>query len=210
MEILKFGDNPTPNRSNNNQRKPAAMIVAGVLVAMMGMSTTLAGTISIGTNSRVEFGQGVVATAACDSDVTITPVSSFDATGAGNSGNGTFTIETVTVSRLAGGSETGTANCLGKVLKLTAYDENDSVVTFNGQSTATLMIPCTGSDANTNTNYTKNNSSFTIQSASGMDGSSGIISLGFGTYLSNSVTRFTLESSDYTSGIVTAQATGCS
>ena len=64
MEILKFGDNPSPNRSNNNQRKPAAMIVAGVLVAMMGMSTTLAGTISIGTNSRVEFGQGVVATAA--------------------------------------------------------------------------------------------------------------------------------------------------
>ena len=81
MEILKFGDNPSPNRSNNNQRKPAAMIVAGVLVAMMGMSTTLAGTMTIGTNSRVEFGQGLVNTAACDDAITVTPSSNFNTTG---------------------------------------------------------------------------------------------------------------------------------
>ena len=111
MEILKFGDNPSPNRSNNNQRKPAAMIVAGVLVAMMGMSTTLAGTITIGTNNRVEFGQGLVATAACDSAITLTPTSSF--TNTGNSLD-TFTVNTLTLSGIS-------QDCLGKVFVIKAF-----------------------------------------------------------------------------------------
>lgn len=206
MEILKFGDNPSPNRSNNNQRKPAAMIVAGVLVAMMGMSTTLAGTITIGTNNRVEFGQGLVSTAACDSAITVTPATSFTNTG---SDADTFTVTSITLSGVSGGATAASTNCMGKYLTIKAYaGTSGTALTFTadtGTSAALLkfQIPSTaGSGPNSGANLTGSwsvagsatNNTFTT--TSGWDGSDqGLITLA-GFQLSNSVTRFTIESSD--------------
>ena len=203
MEILKFGDAPSPKRSNNNGRKSGPMIVAGLMVAMMGMSTTLAGTISIGTNSRVEFGQGLVATAACDDSITLNPVSSF--TNSGVSGD-TFTVSSIVLSDIA-------ADCAGKVFLLKA---------FAGSSATSLAVKASGNgnsggavikfkfpDSNTETDTAKYTSltkiggstdssigSVGFSSATALSGGSGSITL-TGLSIANSVTRFTIESSDH-------------
>ena len=198
MEILKFGDNPSPNRSNNNQRKPAAMIVAGVLVAMMGMSTTLAGTITIGTNSRVEFGQGLVNTAACDDAITVTPSTTFNVSG--GIYNDTFTVTSLVIGGVAGGASAAAENCIGKYFTVKAY-AGSSLLTFDGSSAdgtfIKFRVPL--SDADTSTNWSaitdNSGSSAGFASTSGWTGAAGTVTLqSFN--LSNTVTRFTIESSD--------------
>ena len=199
MEILKFGDNPSPNRSNNNQRKPAAMIVAGVLVAMMGMSTTLAGTISIGTNSRVEFGQGIVSTAACDSAITVSPSTTFNTSGAGLYAD-TFTVTALTFGGVAGGASAAADNCIGKYFTVKAY-AGDSLLTFDGASAdgTFLKFRIPESSADTSSSWSAitagSGSSGSFQNTSGWTGASGTVQV-YNFNLSNTVTRFTVESSD--------------
>ena len=204
MEILKFGDNQSPNRSNNNQRKPAAMIVAGVLVAMMGMSTTLAGTITIGTNNRVEFGQGLVSTAACDDAITVTPASSFTNSGGAND---TFTVSSLTLSGIH-------SDCLGKVFVIKAYAGSSNTtlaITSSGNGNAGgafIKIKIPTSDTSTAGAYTSltsvggttnnNIAGVGFSSGSAYSGNAGAITL-TGLAISNSVTRFTIESADYNS-----------
>ena len=206
MEILKFGDNPSPNRSNNNQRKPAAMIVAGVLVAMMGMSTTLAGTITIGTNNRIEFGQGLVTTAACDSSITITPSSSFNAT------TDTFTVTSLKISDVNGYNVDSNQMCLGKWFIIKAYSGSTQLNFRNSVDTATatsiqFKIPGTGlSDSSTaNSSWSMSSDStvkpvfsghlLTFADQSGWTDSVGQITIG-NFILAPSVTKITVESAD--------------
>ena len=203
MEILKFGDNPSPNRSNNNNsRKPAAMIVAGVLVAMMGMSTTLAGTITIGTNNRVEFGQGLVNTAACDDAITVSPASSFTNTGVEGD---TFTVNSIALSGIANA-------CLGKVFVIKAYaGSSNTTLGISASDTGSaggafikVKIPASGGGTNGEyTSLTKLNG--TVSSSIAPVGFSGATAYsgGNGAFtitnlkISNTVTRFTIESSDW-------------
>ena len=56
---------------------PLLAVVVGIAV-IGGMSSTLAGTITLNSGSTVEFGQGIVTAAACDSSVTITPSASYE------------------------------------------------------------------------------------------------------------------------------------
>lgn len=206
MEILKFGDAPSPKRSNNNGRKSGPMIVAGLMVAMMGMSTTLAGTISIGTNSRVEFGQGLVATAACDDAITLNPVSSFTNNG---SSNDTFTVSSLVISDLA-------ADCAGKVFTIKAFAGTNGTSLAvadtgnNGDQGGAIIkfkFPTSSTDTSTSSykSLTKIGGSTSTSigtvgftSATALSGGSGAITL-TGLKISNSVTRFTIESSDYNS-----------
>ena len=206
MEILKFGDNPSPNRSNNNQRKPAAMIVAGVLVAMMGMSTTLAGTITIGTNNRIEFGQGLVTTAACDGSITITPSSSF------NASTDTFTVTELTISNVNGYNIDANQMCLGKWFIIKAYSGSTQLNFRNSPDTATasalqFKIPGTGlSDSATadsawsmtTTSTVKpvfDGNLLTFSAQGGWTSTSGTVKIG-NFKLEPGVTKITIESSD--------------
>jgi len=125
------------------------MVTFGIAVLVLGgMSTTLAGTISLGTGNTVEFGQGVVTTAACDQTITVTPVSTYETstgfyvnsikiTNIGISGSAT---DTSTASRAAG--------CLGKAFTLRAYDSTTALsftTTAGADSTPGLVfrIPST-------------------------------------------------------------------
>ena len=114
------------------------MVTFGIAVLVLGgMGTTLAGTITLnGTNNSVEFGQGVVTTAACDSSISIIPVSDYDTKTAGTyqgfyvselkvAGIGSSLNDTSTAAGLASG-------CLGKTFTLTGYDSSGNVVPFNG------------------------------------------------------------------------------
>jgi hypothetical protein len=75
MEILKFSEPPKRSNRTGSARKNGLMpmVTFGIAVLVLGgMSTTLAGTISLnGANNSVEFGQGVVTTAACDSSISV-------------------------------------------------------------------------------------------------------------------------------------------
>ena len=204
MEILKFGDSPSPKRSNSNGRKTGPMIVAGLLVAMMGMSTTLAGTISIGTGNRVEFGQGVVDTAACDDAITVTPTSSF------SYADDTFTVSSISLSGIANA-------CVGKDFTIKAY--SGTAGTYNGSSVENSMgLMVTGQNGAAATSYikfripTSNSDSATAYSlissdaygvsaatfsgASSYSGGSGQITIN-GLSINAAVTRITIESSDH-------------
>ena len=189
MEILKFGDAPSPKRSNNNGRKSGPMIVAGLMVAMMGMSTTLAGTITIGTNNAVEFGQGLVTTAACDSAITVTPTSSY------STSTDTFTVSTLKISDVA-------AACMGKYLKITAYPSGSSATslawgTGAAGSYVKFQIPSDSSTANagTFTFSAGETAGLSFSNASGWGGATGQITIA-GMTMANTITRITIESSD--------------
>jgi hypothetical protein len=148
MELLKFSDSPKSSRRGKN---PAAFIGAGIMVAVMGLSSTLAGTISINSGRTVEFGQGIVSTAACDASISITPVSSYSYSA------DTFTVSSVKISQVgwdSGVSGVVTADgrgCRGQVLELRAYGASSTPLLFHSDTASTsalvLYIPETSTVA---------------------------------------------------------------
>jgi len=77
LNLESFGD----QSKKKNKTKYKAALGVGSAVSLFGIGSTLAANISLnsGTSGAVEFGQGVVTTAACDQDgFTITPVTYFD------------------------------------------------------------------------------------------------------------------------------------
>ena len=138
MELLKFNDAPKSARRGKN---PAGFIGAGIMVAVMGLSSTLAGTISINTGQAIEFGQGVVNAAACDSSIKVTPTSSFN--------GDTFTISALTLEDI--GYETGGTNgdgCRNVALEIRVFNSTDSTTALTTRSSGgtnyqaiTLYIP---------------------------------------------------------------------
>ena len=73
MPTLNFDDVPA-SRPRKNLR---LFLGVGTIAAVIGVSSTLASDISLNGGDNIEFGQGVATTAACDSSITITPVSEF-------------------------------------------------------------------------------------------------------------------------------------
>jgi hypothetical protein len=176
------------------------------------MSTTLAGTISLNTSGSVEFGQGVVTTAACDTSIRILPTSSFETT------NATFSVSQIELRDIGinGGTETSTkgAGCLGKKLTLKAYDKDGVSLNMNAASAKSIyvVIPDSGTvttdgapngSPNDNAAYTELSSTVQILAAStfvGATGTNGDSVAGKFTIgnlkIPGEVVKITLESSD--------------
>ena len=77
MNTLNLGSDEIPakkKKSNTRNLKIALGLAAVILVPTIG--STLAGSITVSGGS-LEFGQGVVTTAACDPTITVTPVSAL-------------------------------------------------------------------------------------------------------------------------------------
>ena len=90
MNTLNLGSDEMPEKkkkSNTRNLKIALGLAAVILVPTIG--STLAGSITVGSGT-VEFGQGVVTTAACDSEITVTPSSVLT--------NSMFFLDTVVIS----------------------------------------------------------------------------------------------------------------
>jgi hypothetical protein len=73
VPAIDFDGLPAP-RPRKNLR---LFLGVGTIAAVIGISSTLASDISLNGGIDIEFAQGVVTTAACDGDMTITPVSQF-------------------------------------------------------------------------------------------------------------------------------------
>lgn len=133
MELLKFNDAPKSARRGKN---PAGFIGAGIMVAVMGLSSTLAGTITIGSGS-VEFGQGIVTASACDSSITLTPTSKLVNVG----GVDTFQVSDLTLSKIGVySSGTTVGACAGQVLEVRAYASGTTPIQFLSETGTTLAL----------------------------------------------------------------------
>ena len=188
MEILKFESAGTPRKAKKNNLRSLTGLATVAAIAVLG--STLAANISLGSAAGIEFGQGVQVTAACDDSITVTPTVSF--VNAANAG--TFYLSTIALTNI---DLTDTTKCEGKVFTLNAYDN----------SSATPLQLATSSDGSTpiSTATFANSADATFVGTTGISvvgsgdgGTSGSVTLGFGTPSSTSgaVYKITLQSSN--------------
>lgn len=113
VQVLRFDDPPKGSRKKKSSSK--FLLPISLLIAVGLFGSTFAANISINSDQSLEFGQGVLSAAACDSTINITPAATFD----NGSSTGVFRFGEVTLSGVEG-------DCVGKVLTLRAYDNNAS------------------------------------------------------------------------------------
>lgn len=94
MSILDLGTGPSDPAVGKKSTR--VLLGFGLLVAVIGIGSSFASTISINANQDIEFGQGVERTVFCGGakSITVTPISSF----ANASDLGTFGLTGITVS----------------------------------------------------------------------------------------------------------------
>ena len=115
MKTLNLGSDEEPvvkKKGKNRNLKIALGLAAVILIPTIG--STLAGSITIGTENSVEFGQGFTATTSCDSDgITVVPSTVL--------ASGTFNLESITVSGVS--SNCATKNFTFKVLNASNVEQ---------------------------------------------------------------------------------------
>lgn len=121
MEILNLGGSFEPSEKSS-KKKFKVVLGIGLLAGVMGLGSTLAASVTLNSGTTVEFGQGMAATTACDSAITITPSSTFvnDSTSATT---GDFQLRSISITNLdstAVNTSDGTG-CGTRVLILKAY-----------------------------------------------------------------------------------------
>jgi len=103
------------------RKKPLGILVAiGVLAGAVALGSTLAASINLNSGGPVEFGQGVAQTTACDSQIIITPLSSFV-----NGSPGEFRFTGINLSGVDGTDQANSSEgCAGKSFTFKSYDQN--------------------------------------------------------------------------------------
>jgi len=99
MSILDLGTAPSKSPFGRNHVK--RLLGFGVLMAIVGIGSTFASTLTINSNQAIEFGQGVQASVFCGGEngsVTVTPQSEFT-----NSQAGTFGLSSILISEIPDG-----------------------------------------------------------------------------------------------------------
>ena len=120
MEILNLGGAQESTPSSPKSRKPLRVLLGiGALAAVTGIGSTLAATITLSGDNSVEFGQGVVTTAACDGTITVTPVSSYD------NASGTFELASISLADI------NNTACSAMTLTVKGWEETDPTALFS-------------------------------------------------------------------------------
>jgi hypothetical protein len=113
MSILDLGTGPS--RPSVGKKSTRIFLGFGLLVAVIGIGSTFASTISINANQDIEFGQGVERTVFCGGErsITVTPTSTF----ANSDDLGTFGLTSITVSDIP-------KECSDRNFIIKVYDNN--------------------------------------------------------------------------------------
>ena len=122
MNTLNLGSDDEPvkkKKSNTRNLKIALGLAAVILIPTIG--STLAASITIGSANSLEFGQGATSTAACDDEITITPVSEYD------DSSGSFGLSAISVANLL-------FSCNNKYLKIKVIDGDGAPVIIGAAS----------------------------------------------------------------------------
>lgn len=136
MDILNLGGINEPSEQPS-KKKLKVIIGIGLLAGVMGMGSTLAASITLNGGTSVEFGQGVQYVTACDTAVTLTPVSGFvnGPSGAAQD-QSNFALASLAVSGI------DDSDCIAKKFTLNAYTDSATVggnYTSNGSGIATAL-----------------------------------------------------------------------
>jgi hypothetical protein len=127
LNIHPEDDRAVTKKKNNKVLKVLLGISALIAVPVIG--TTLAASITINTNTAVQFGQGVVQATACDSTVTVSSTTSFT----NSSGAGSFKIATIVLTDIANA-------CSTYKFKVMAYGDTGNALTLSSGGTANACV----------------------------------------------------------------------
>jgi len=126
MPLINYEPTPRPK----SHKSLTFILGIGALAGMIALGSTLAANINLNTGGAVEFGQGIAATTACDSNIVITPFPSFT----NAEGGGSFKVETIRVSDI------DMAACSGKDFIIKAYRTTPSALNFIGNISTITVI----------------------------------------------------------------------
>lgn len=214
MEILKFSEPPKRAARSNTRKKSGMMPLLSIVatVALVGgMSTTLAGTITLNSDTAVEFGQGVVTAAACDTTMQVFPTSRYDTSTASSTdfGNSPFSVSQLKIQGVGLGDDGGNEGpgCKNKFLTIRAYALNSNTAldwdTGSAQSFIKIRLPNTDTMTGVTIDKSAESSFISFGTVSGYDGAS-LVGATSGAqfftieniWVPSTVVRFTIESSD--------------
>jgi len=129
MNTLNLGSDDEPvvkKKSNTRNLKIALGLAAVILIPTIG--STLAGTITIGTENTLEFAQGVTATTACDDEIVILPGTTLSL--------GSFKLTSLA---LTGIKNATSAACAGKFFTLKVLNSNNALTNISTGGTTTQI-----------------------------------------------------------------------
>ena len=187
MSTLRFNE-LEPKRAGRT--KPLLTILGiGALVGALALGTTFAANINLNGENNVEFGQGVVTTAACDGTINVAPVSSFVNASPSASPAARFELGSIVFSGI------DTTACDGKTFTIKAFgDTGGALALVTGVTdysvAVTTLTPFFAEVG------TVNGLSVTANSNSPVDGFTITLASGSSPIAANQVFKITIESKD--------------
>ena len=122
MPILNFSENASPRRRSNSGNLLSRLLGVGALIGVIVLGSTFAASINLNSGAPVEFGQGIAQVTACDSNIVLTPVSSFV-----NSDYAEFMFAGITLSGVDSTDQSESSEgCAGKGFTIKAYGSGGS------------------------------------------------------------------------------------
>ena len=135
MSLLNFNQPVREKRSLNKTSKVA--LVVGALIILLGLRSTFASSINLNSGGPIEFGQGRVITSACDSEILVTPNSTF----INAVGGGEYRFTSLKFSEI----DSDGSHCSNKTFTIKAQGNGGaSALNFVG-STSEIIVKDTGS-----------------------------------------------------------------
>ena len=133
MPILEFESSAAKEAA---PKKPLKLILgAGVLVGALALGSTFAANINLNGNNNVEFGQGVVTTAACDPDgITVTPFSTFINASPSASPAARFELGSIVFSGI------DTTACNGKTFTIKAFGATGGALVLVNSTVDEILV----------------------------------------------------------------------
>ena len=138
VEILKFDSGQSP-KGRRGRAGYVSILAAGLFVAAIG--STFAATITINSNTSLEYGQGVSSTVTCSDSVVIIPENQF----VNNADPSLRAFRLLSITALdtrTASTSTGLGNCIGKTFKFTAYGNSDSTAVKLFENGETDIFAC--------------------------------------------------------------------
>ena len=118
MSLLNFRDNS--NNLKGEKKTLKLLLGIGALVGVIALGQTLAASINLNGGGPVEFGQGVTQTTSCDSEILVTPYSSFV-----NGDPGAFMFSALMLSQVDTTDQSDSGEgCAGKTFLIKLYEED--------------------------------------------------------------------------------------
>lgn len=130
MEILSFEGSNGPSKRKRGKN----FVAIATIVALGFTGSTFAASVTLNGGGSLEYGQGVSQAVACASDLVVTPSNSFV-----NGTPGSFKLQTIKVqdsSTVTTSATVGLGKCIGKKIKIAAYDASNSTALTMDSGTA--------------------------------------------------------------------------